>query len=257
MISVKARAAAAHPPPSAAVVESPPYSGAAQLTTSPRQSPVSWLRLSMNSLKPSRSARTLRFAKQGLADSSDPIVGIIEHRQGHARYRWSAHRVQRLKPYFAVVWRAVEAAPGDPLVRDLFDDLGIPLAQSSSDLGHPVHVAFVKLSDTLEAVGTPTSTSTDASISAMGHHLVRDCAPDLPHRRLEITRSAAASGGEQKPQLIFALRRMAHLMRLGHPDSRDSRVCTSSTIIYALVDIGNTAAGLHRAGSAIEHGLAN
>lgn len=191
----------------------------------------------MNSLKPSRSARTLRFAKQGLADSSDPIVGIIEHRQGHARYRWSAHRVQRLK--------------------HLFDDLGIPLAQSSSDLGHPVHVAFVKLSDTLEAVGTPTSTSTDASISAMGHHLVRDCAPDLPHRRLEITRSAAASGGEQKPQLIFALRRMAHLMRLGHPDSRDSRVCTSSTIIYALVDIGNTAAGLHRAGSAIEHGLAN
>jgi len=28
----------------------------------------------------------------------------------------------------------------------------------------------------------------------------------------------------------------------------ESRVCTSSTIIYAIVDIGNTAAGLHRAG---------
>ena len=73
---------------------------AAQLTISPRQPPVSWPRPSMNCLKRSRSARARRFA----------------------------HRTQGLKPNFAVVWRAVEAAPDHPLVGDLFDDLGHALS---------------------------------------------------------------------------------------------------------------------------------
>src|SRR5919107_1120487 len=60
--------------------------------------------------------------------------------------------VGRPERHLAGVGLAVDRAPGDPLVRDLVGDLGVPLVRAAAEVGDPVQVPVVELLDPLHAL---------------------------------------------------------------------------------------------------------
>src|SRR5712671_7129199 len=94
-----------------------------------------------------RALDLARDDADGVAGLLDRAVGLVLHGQLHAR----ALLVERLEAHGSRVGGARDAAPGDALVGDLLDDLGVPLLLLAGDARAPVQVGVVDLPDFLHA----------------------------------------------------------------------------------------------------------
>src|SRR4051812_15814052 len=83
-----------------------------------------------------------------VADLFDHALRLVVHRQLDAR----ALLVERLEAHRAGIGGARDAAPGDALIGDLLDDLGVPLFFLAGDARAPVQVRVVDLADLFHAL---------------------------------------------------------------------------------------------------------
>src|SRR6185437_14959300 len=82
------------------------------------------------------------------ADILDNAVRIVAETKGNAGGVWS----DGVESNDAGVFGAAGAVPGDFLIRDLLNDLGIPFFGFSGDIGLPVEAFVIDLSYRLDAL---------------------------------------------------------------------------------------------------------
>ena len=88
-------------------------------------------------------------------DEAELVAGLLDDALGlevHLQHDPRAFVVEAVERDDAGVRRAVGRPPGDALVGVLLGDLGVPLAATAADLGHPVQLGVVDLPDLLDAL---------------------------------------------------------------------------------------------------------